>query len=83
MKVEIALSNIGRNLIDLSALEQLVDTGQTKTIADAVYYATKYMYGKSALKEVINRVITDITGGGLNTLAPFISGKYVSFRKYE
>lgn len=73
----------GRNLIDLSAVEQLVDIGQTKALADAVYYAIRYMDGKNTLRDVINRVAGDIENKGIDILGPFISGEYVFFRKHE
>jgi predicted ABC-class ATPase len=73
----------GAELIDLSVLEQLVDYGQTRAIADTIYYAKRYMNGETTLREVIDRVFLDIENNGLDTVSPFINGEYVHFRKCE
>ena len=45
----------GRYLIDLQAVEQIVDGSQTRCIGDALYYAGKCMDGRT-LKEIVYRV---------------------------
>jgi len=73
----------GRQLIDLSAVEQLVDINQTHAIASAIYYAKKYMDGKRTLREVIDLVMDDIRKKGLDVLSSKPLGDYAIFRKFE
>lgn len=73
----------GTYTINLSDLEQMVDMGQTKAIADAIYYATGYMQGGRTLKEVVQRVISDIDEKGFDVLDRIPSGEYVVFRAFE
>ncbi|MHC4527081.1 MAG: ABC-ATPase domain-containing protein, partial [Planctomycetota bacterium] len=49
--------DFGRQHIDLTSVEQLVDISQTRAIADAVYYAKRYMKTSSTLKQVIDAVL--------------------------
>ncbi|RMG05075.1 MAG: ATPase, partial [Nitrospirae bacterium] len=42
----------GRELIDLSALEQIVSIDQTRAVSDALVYAMRYMDGKRDIREV-------------------------------
>jgi predicted ABC-class ATPase len=69
--------------IDISDLEQMVDIGQTKAIADAIYYATNHMNGSATLTEVTEKVLTDISQKGFDILDRIPSGEYVEFRKSE
>ncbi|MCP4136438.1 MAG: ABC-ATPase domain-containing protein [bacterium] len=73
----------GSSTIDLGAIEQLVDTSQTKAIGDALYYATRYMDGVRSLKEILDLVSNDITLNGLDVLSPWPVGDYAAFRKLE
>ncbi len=73
----------GRNLIDLGAVEQLVDISQTRAIGDAVYYAVRYMDGKTTLRGVIDKVMKDIDIYGLDAISSMPVGNYAYFRKYE
>lgn len=73
----------GTHLIDLSALEQIVDAGQTKSIADGVYYSTRYMDGKNTLRDVVDRVAEDVGSKGLDVLTPFARGEKAFFRRHE
>ena len=69
--------------IDLMAIEQLVDTSQTRAIGDAVYYATRYMDGKRTLREVAEAVLHDLKENGLDMLNPMPVGDYAEFRGHE
>jgi len=73
----------GIHLIDLTAIEQLVDTSQTRAIGDAVYYATRYMDGKRILREVVEAVLKDLRENGLDVLNSMPVGDYAEFRGYE
>ncbi len=60
----------GKELIDLSCVEQIFEVQQTKAIAHGIYRAMKYMDGKRSLKEVIDLVIEDVKKNGLDVLGP-------------
>lgn len=73
----------GSYTIDISDLEQIKDPGQTRAIADAVYYATRYMEEGCTLKEVVENVLADIREKGFDVLDRIPSGEYVGFRCFE
>ncbi len=54
----------GNESIDISDLEQLVDSSQTSAIGNAIYYATRYLDEKLTLRVLAERVIMDIRSGG-------------------
>ncbi len=74
----------GREEIDLSAVEQLVDDSQVRAIAQALYYAReKYMDGRRTVKEILDAVMRDIDEQGLDVLDPRRMGDYARFRAFE
>jgi predicted ABC-class ATPase len=73
----------GTQTIDLAAVEQLVDTSQTRAIGDAIQYATRYMDGTATLAEVVGRVSADIEREGLDLLSRHRIGDYALFRPQE
>ena len=73
----------GTHTIDLGAVEQLVDASQTRAIGDAIYYATKYMDGKKTLRQIVDNVVKDIMGNGLDVLNPRPVGDRAAFRALE
>lgn len=72
----------GRYTIDLSCIEQLVDTSQTRAIGNAIHLATQYMDSKKSLNEVISQVLTDIEED-MDCLSPWTAGDYAKFRGLE
>jgi len=76
-KVKIAVRDLdtitfGREEIDLSAVEQLVDPSQTRAVADALHYAARrYFDGRTTLREALERVMADIRSRGLGVISPF------------
>jgi len=75
---------IGTEAIDLSAVEQLVEPGQVRAIAEAIVYAQDcHMSMKATLAEVIAGVITDVDQDGLDCLSEWPMGDLVSFRAIE
>ena len=72
----------GTYTIDLQAVEQLIDTSQTRAIGDALYYATKYMDGKAPLKEIVDNVMRDVQKT-LDVISPRPVGDYAAFRGLE
>ena len=75
--------NYGRQEIDLTDLEQLMELSQTKAIGMAMEYAKVYMDGTTALPEIIKRVIADIDEKGLDVISRRISGHFAWFRGIE
>lgn len=76
--------HFGRETIDLSAVSQLVDTSQTRAIADALYYARqRYVDGKQPLRHVLEQVMADVEEHGLDTLSPRLGNDYAAFRPFE
>jgi predicted ABC-class ATPase len=61
---------MGVENIDLSQVEQLMDTSQTRAIAFAMYHASlTYMDSSTSMKELVNQVENDIEQNGLDILA--------------
>jgi predicted ABC-class ATPase len=73
----------GREDIDLSGIEQIVNMSQTRAIGDALHYSRKYMDGVNTLGEVAAKVEADIDREGLDILGPWPAGNYAGFRKLE
>ena len=80
---EVNTLHFGRNKIDLTDLEQLIELSQTKAIGFSMLYARKYMNGKRTLKQVIDLVMADIEENGLDILSEKISGHFSQFRSFE
>ncbi|MEJ2663165.1 MAG: ABC-ATPase domain-containing protein [Spirochaetia bacterium] len=73
----------GRNTIDLTDLEQLTELSQTKAIAGALLYLTKYMDGEASLPQIVQRVMADTQKHGLDILSDRVSGQFAAFRGLE
>jgi len=73
----------GRETIEFQDIEQVVDSGQTKAIADSILYAKKYMYDNLSLREVAEKVLENIEKYGLDVLDPIPCGEYVLYRKQD
>ena len=74
----------GTHDIDLSAVEQLVETGQLKAIAAAIVYAQQYYFdGQRSLPAALEAAMTDIATYGLDCLSDRRTGEFVGFRLLE
>jgi hypothetical protein len=74
----------GAEDIDLSAVEQIVDSGQLKAIALAIVYAKEnYLNQQLTLSTVLDRVIDDLTQSGMDIISNFCQGDLVFFRRFE
>lgn len=69
--------------IDCSAVEQIASESQTRAIADAIWYAVRYMDGTATAAEVAERVMQDIEREGLDVLSKRKRGDYAAFRSLE
>jgi len=75
---------LGTQEIDLSAVEQLVESGQVKAIAAALVYAQDcYVDGQRSLAAVLDAVVADVETHGLDCLSDRLTGEFVSFRPLE
>jgi predicted ABC-class ATPase len=69
--------------IDLSSVEQLVDSSQTTAISEALVYAKKYMDGTRSIHEILDLIFQDIEEKGLTVIGNPKSGNYAWFRRFE
>jgi predicted ABC-class ATPase len=69
--------------IDLSSVEQLVDSSQTTAIGEALVYAKKYMDGTRSIHEILDLIFQDIEEKGLTVIGNPKSGNYAWFRRFE
>lgn len=80
---EIHRLNFGKQVLDLTDLEQLVELSQTKALGFAIEYAKRYMGSNRTLREVVELVNADIEEQGLDILTDRISGHFALFRSLE
>jgi len=73
----------GTEEIDLSAVEQIVETGQTRAIGEAIYYSQRYMETGKTLAEVLDSVFSDLGEQGLDVVAGRPVGDLAYFRRFE
>ncbi len=78
--------HLGTQTIDLRAVEQLVETAQTRAIGLALVYAwERYMDGQRPLTDIVVQVMADIEAQGLEVLCrtPYPTGDLAAFRDLE
>ena len=80
---EVHRLHFGKEEIDLTDLEQLMELSQTKAMGYAIDYAKQYMDGRATLRQVVEHVQSDIETNGLDILTDRISGHFASFRALE
>jgi len=80
---EIHKVHFGKDDIDLTDMEQIVELSQTKAISYALEYSKKYMNNKTTLREVVNKVVSDIEEFGIDVISKSITGNFASFREFE
>lgn len=74
----------GMQSIDLSAVEQLVDPSQLRTVAGALIYAReKHLDGKTDLKALLDRLENDFLEDGFDVLSDRNLGDYAHARRFE
>ncbi|MEQ8962036.1 MAG: ABC-ATPase domain-containing protein, partial [Coleofasciculus sp. C2-GNP5-27] len=74
----------GKEEIDLAAVEQIVEKGQLRAIAEAIVYGKRhYINGRHTVAEVLNRMMADIESQGLDLLGNLPEGDLVLFRRFE
>ncbi|MBE9044242.1 ABC-ATPase domain-containing protein [Pleurocapsales cyanobacterium LEGE 10410] len=73
----------GTEDIDLSAVEQIVDSAQLKAIAQAIVYAKTYMDRQLTISEILHQVAQDLATSGLDTITSYPQGDLAWFRSLE
>ncbi len=74
----------GVETLDLSAVEQLVHRAQTRAIGAALDYARRrYIDGKRTVTEILDLVMADLEGEGLDLLERRLTGEFALFRRHE
>ena len=73
----------GKTTVDLSDVEQIVESAQTKAIGLAIQYARQYMDGKRTLNEVVQLVTNNINNTGIDILDQHFTGDISKFRDFE
>ena len=51
---------VGQEKVDLSGLEQLVDSSQTRTIAQCLAHLERYLVGRASLKQMVDSIYEDL-----------------------
>ncbi len=69
-----------RNTLDLSAVEQLVDESQTRTIAAALHMAEKYADGENTIRQITETLAGMIRTRGFGALG---TGQYAEVRAID
>ncbi|MBN1532716.1 MAG: ABC-ATPase domain-containing protein [Spirochaetes bacterium] len=77
---EINRIHFGRTAIDLTDVEQLIELSQVKAIAEAIQHIGKSMDGKKSLRELVDRLMSEIGTGGLDVLSSRAGGHFSMFR---
>ncbi len=79
--------SVGREVLDLERVEQLVEATQAKTVGDILVFAAEHSYfdGTRTLLEVIAAVDEEIAHRGLEVLSPYAGhpGDYALPRRHE
>jgi predicted ABC-class ATPase len=74
----------GRETVDLAAVEQIVETAQTRAMAHALVWARgRAMDGGAPIREVLATVLDDIAREGLVGVHPHRVGELAEFRRFE
>jgi predicted ABC-class ATPase len=74
----------GSEEIDLSAVEQIVESGQLRAIAAALVYAkNSYLEQSLTIPLLLSKVMQDIDERGLDILTEYPQGDFVRFRRFE
>ena len=73
---------LGTENVDLSAVEQIVDSSQLNAVIEAILYAKKYMNGQT-MQEILDTVMQDVNDNSLDILNNRKSGDMARFRRIE
>lgn len=74
---------LGKDVIDVSQVEQLVESGQLNAIAAAILFLHQQAPVNASLVSLIQDVMAKIEAEGLSSLSCFPEGDFVYFRRFE
>ncbi|ABW28514.1 ABC-ATPase domain-containing protein [Acaryochloris marina] len=74
---------LGREAIDLSYVEQLVESGQLRAIAAAILYLHQSPPTDLNFAQAIRAILYQLSTDGLSALSSFPEGNFVAFRRFE
>ncbi|NJK30407.1 MAG: ATPase, partial [Acaryochloris sp. SU_5_25] len=75
---------LGREAIDLTQVEQLVESGQLRAIAAAIQWLHRQYPGSNlSFAAGIAAVMSTVAAAGLSSLSPFPESDFVYFRRFE
>jgi len=80
---EVNRLNFGKQVIDLTDIEQLIELSQTKALGFAIEYAKQYMDKNMTLAEIAQLVENDMENNGIDVISDKISGHFAWFRGLE
>lgn len=74
---------LGREAIDLSQVEQLVESGQLRGIAAAILYLHQSPPADLNVVSAIQAIMSKLSTEGLSSISRFPEGDFVGFRRFE
>lgn len=75
---------LGTEIVDLAAIEQLVEAGQVRAIGAAIAYLQRhYLKGTTPLSTILTAIESDIDTAGIDILTPYPQGDLVRFRPLD
>jgi len=74
---------LGGNAIDLSQVEQLVESGQLRAIAAAILHLHQFPPPDLNFASAIQAILSQLSTEGLSSLSSFPEGDHVVFRRFE
>ncbi len=76
--------SFGTHTVELGAVEQIVETAQTRAIAHALVWARdQAIDGERGMADALERVMEDIASRGLASVHPHGIGELAAFRRFE
>ncbi|HIK41301.1 MAG TPA: ATPase, partial [Thermoleptolyngbya sp. M55_K2018_002] len=74
----------GSETVDLSAIEQLVEVGQVRTIGAAIAYLQQhYLDGRRTLPDLLNQIAPQLATNRIDELTTYRQGDLVAVRPLE
>jgi predicted ABC-class ATPase len=76
--------SINREDLDLRAIEQLIEPGQLRAVAQAILYCQEQQLDRQLpLTKLLDQVMEQVDRHGLDSLTPYPMSDLVSFRRHE
>ncbi|MFO7894474.1 MAG: ABC-ATPase domain-containing protein [Longimicrobiales bacterium] len=76
--------SFGTHTVELGAVDQIVETAQTRAIAHALVWARgEAINGDRGMADAVERLMTDVEDRGLAAVHPYGVGELAAFRRFE